>query len=272
MALLSGKDIWPEESEPSAGLPRLSQPLLNRKKKIWSISCLCWSSLLFYRTDENKQYIQHASTRNFIFIVRLCDNPFSFGIFFVAVHLFLLAQWLPLCNYARHIGQKLKESIKSADLSGSTVRHSRLWVLRHHFPELTLLSVSLYCCTKSPITSSVYPFGLCHSDLSKRYSIFLLALFKMKFIMDRVVSCTVVLASCWDRRYLENIWQSTVHFQWSVVLQSQHWWISLTLRPCVKKALLQTGGRDITLIMESRRGRGMTSGVWKTVETSGWAS
>lgn len=152
----------------------------------------------------NKQYIQHASTRNFIFIVRLCDNPFSFGVFFFAVHLFLLAQWLPLCNYARHIGQKLKESIKSADLSGSTVRHSRLWVLRHHFPELTLLSVSLYCCTKSPIMSSVYPFGLCHSDLSKRYSIFLLALFKMKFIMDRVVSCTVVLASCWDRRYLEK--------------------------------------------------------------------
>lgn len=172
-------------------------------KKRWSINCLCWSSLLFYRTDENKQYIQYASTRNFIFIVRLCDNLFGFRISFFAVHLFLLAQWLPLCNYARHIWQNLKESIKSAELSGSTVRHSRLWVLRHHFPELTLLSVSLYCCTKSPITSSVYPFGLCHSDLSKRYSVFLLALFKMKFIMDRVVSCTVVLASCW----IDDIWK-----------------------------------------------------------------
>ena len=34
---------------------------------------------------------------------------------------------------------------------------------------------------------------------------------------------------------------------------------SLTLRPCVKKALLQTGGRETTIIMESRRGRGKTS-------------
>lgn len=48
--------------------------------------------------------------------------------------------------------------------------------------------------------------------------------------------------------------------------------LSLTLRPCVKKALLQTGGRDITIIMESKRGTGTTSEAWKTVDTSGWAS
>lgn len=154
------------------------------------------------------------------------------------------------------------------------MHQSCLWVLRHHFPDITLLSVSLYCCTSSPIMSAVYPFELCHSDFSKRYSIFLLALFKMKFIVDRVVSCTAVLASCWT----EGIWKIYGKvlniFQQFVVLQSQCWWSSqsLTLRPCVKKALLQTGGRDITMIMESRRGRGMTSEVWKTVETSGWAS
>lgn len=40
----------------------------------------------------------------------------------------------------------------------------------------------------------------------------------------------------------------------------------------MKKALLQTGGRDITIIMESKRGTGTTSEAWKTVDTSGWAS
>lgn len=46
----------------------------------------------------------------------------------------------------------------------------------------------------------------------------------------------------------------------------------LTLRPCVKKTLLQTGGTDITIIMDSKRGKGIISPLWKTVEISGWAS
>lgn len=147
-----------------------------------------------------------------------------------------------------------------------------LWVLRCYFHELTLLSFSLYCCTNSPITSCVYPFELCHSGLSRRYSIFLLALFRMKLIMDSVVSCTAVLASYWIR----DIWRTcnkALHI-FSVLWYSSHSMdeLPLTLRPCVKKALLQTGGRDITIIMESRRGRGMTSEVWKIVEISGWAS
>lgn len=141
-----------------------------------------------------------------------------------------------------------------------------LRVSRRYFPELTLLSVSLYCCTNSPITSCVYPFELCHSGLSRRYSIFLLALFRMKFIMDRVVFCTAVLASYW----IQDIWRTCNSVLWYISHSIDE--LSLTLRPCVKKALLQTGGRDITIIMESRRGRGMTSEVWKIEEISGWAS
>lgn len=218
-------------------------------------------------------------TRHFVFIICLFGTSFSFGLFFFTIHLFLLAKWLPLCNYARYIGQNLEQSIKSAEMSSLMLHHYHLWVLRQHFPELTLLSVSRYCCTNSSIMSSVYTSELCHSDLSKRYSIFLLALFKMKFIMDRVVSCTAVLASCQIQE--EIFWRymtkrctfsvcccTAATALMNVFYESQ----SLTLRPCVKKALLQTGGRDITIIMESRRGRGMTSRVWKTVDISGWAS
>lgn len=46
----------------------------------------------------------------------------------------------------------------------------------------------------------------------------------------------------------------------------------LTLRLCKKKALLQTGGTDITIIMDSKRGKGIISWFWKIVETSGWDS
>lgn len=41
-----------------------------------------------------------------------------------------------------------------------------------HNTKLTLLSVSLYCCTNSPIKSDVYPCKLCLSDFSMSCSMF----------------------------------------------------------------------------------------------------
>ena len=46
-------------------------------------------------------------------------------------------------------------------------------------------------------------------------------------------------------------------------------WAPLTVRPAVKKVLEQTGGRDVTMIMATRRGRGMNSRVLNTDEISG---
>lgn len=133
-----------------------------------------------------------------------------------------------------------------------------LFAYIRHFPEPTLPSISLYCCTKSSIISAVYRSELHHTDLSKRYSMFLLALFKMKLTTDRVVRCAAVLASCQIREDTfepKNKKFSVFTAVISLFYEAQ----SLTIRPCVKKLLLQTGGRDITITMESRRGRGMTS-------------
>lgn len=130
-------------------------------------------------------------------------------------------------------------------------------LLLRHFPEPTLPSISLYCCTKSSIISAVYRSELHHTALSKRYSMFLLALFKMKLTTDRVVRCAPVLASC---QIIEDTFKPKKKFSvFTSVISLFYEAQSLTIRPCVKKLLLQTGGRDITITMESRRGRGMTS-------------
>lgn len=118
-----------------------------------------------------------------------------------------------------------------------------IWVLRRYFHEPTLLSFSLYCCTNSPNTSCVYPFELCHSGLSRRYSTFLLALFRMKLVMDRVVSCTAVLASYWIR----DIWRTCnkVLYIFSVLWykQSQHGWIATYVETLRKEGLVTDRGK-----------------------------
>ncbi len=87
---------------------------------------------------------------------------------------------------------------------------------------------------------------------------FLLALFKIKFIMDRVVSCTAVLASCRIEEEIFGQFMSMcctfLSFRAAATALMKFFYEtqSLTLRPCVKKALLQTGGRDMTIIMESK--------------------
>ena len=103
------------------------------------------------------------------------------------------------CHFATTLvisGKIWRPSTENRNLSCQRVHHYHLRAWWRHLPELTLVSISLYCCTKSPIMSWVYMSEPCHSAFSRRYSILLLALFKMKLIMDSVVSCTAVLESC----------------------------------------------------------------------------
>ena len=159
----------------------------------------------------------------------------------------------PSCQ-ARSFGKYEKQRLEHLN-----VHHSSLQVSTWRFPQLTLPRDSLYCCTNSSIMSTAYTSDLIHTDLSKRYSMFLLAFFKIKFIMDTVVNCTVELASCQLNKDIFNI---NSFFPTMLPKRKDNTRIkSLTLRPCVKKALLQTGGRDTTMIIESRRGRGINSRV-----------
>lgn len=138
--------------------------------------------------------VRLTSPRIFTILSRLCDSLFCFRLFLFTSRLFLLSNCLPLRNYTRQIRQ---------NLIGSVWR-KRLNCLTEHYDccffsddaELTLLSVSLYCCTNSPIESGVYPCKLCLSDFSMSCSMFWAALFRMKFTVDRVVSCAAVLESC----------------------------------------------------------------------------
>lgn len=126
----------------------------------------------------------------------------SVGVFFSSS--FIFSFLLSDCHFAITLVISGKTWKTKVVISTGVDRSGKVKTLTGcQFVVLTLLRASLYCCSSSSIISSVYPFELCNSDSSERYSIFLWARFKMKFSMDRVVSCTAVLASCWK----EEIWK-----------------------------------------------------------------
>ena len=216
-------------------------------------------------------------TRRFLFIIRLCSTLFRFGLFFFSIRLFLLTKWLPLWNYARHIGQNLRQGMKNGDFSCLMAHRYCLCVLIYSsFPSLPCsvspgtaapTRPSCWGCKHLSGATQTYPKGTPCS-----YWLF----------SGGNLSWTELWSAllCWQavgykRRYLfymtNQIFSAWLYCSYSSD-EPLYEALSLTLRPCVKKALLQTGGRDITIIMESKRGTGMTSEAWKTADTSGWAS
>lgn len=178
----------------------MSQQLLNKKYKSQLIN-IYWSSPLSYRTDKNRLIYMYSNHyyQGLHFWCLSVQHSLHFWLFFL--HPPSFPSWTVIATLQRCLSYQAKSDAEHKK-SRSELWKSKVKIefVGTKTAQLTLLSVSLYCCTKSSLMSTVYTSELCHSDSSKRYSLFLLAFFRTKLIMDSVVSCTAVLASCHDTR------------------------------------------------------------------------